>query len=45
MGRITQTKITKTTRRQKKVPSGYHKCPNCGGDGVCKNKIKRTRKN
>lgn len=42
MGKITQ--IKRTTRRQKKVPSGYHKCPNCGGDGVCKNKIKRRGK-
>ena len=45
MGRITQTKITKvTTKRQKKVPNGYHKCPNCGGDGVCKNITKQRGK-
>lgn len=40
MGRITQTKKTTTTKRTKKVPSGYHKCKTCGGDGVCKNKKK-----
>lgn len=42
MGRITQVKRT-TTRRTKKVPSGYHKCPNCGGDGICKDRTKRKR--
>lgn len=39
MGRVVQTKKT-TTRRVKKVPSGYHKCRTCGGDGVCKNRTK-----
>lgn len=38
MGRIVQYKKTTTKTRVKKVPSGYHKCPNCGGDGICKNK-------
>ena len=42
MGKITQ--IKKTTSRQTNIPSGYHKCPNCGGDGVCKIKTKRKRK-
>ena len=42
MGRITQIKRT-TTKRIKKIPSGYHKCPNCGGDGVCKNKTGKGR--
>ena len=37
MGRIVQSKTTKTRSRKKKMPEGYHKCPNCGGDGVCKN--------
>ena len=41
MGKITQ--IKRTTRRVKKIPNGYHKCPNCGGDGVCKNKAKRGK--
>lgn len=45
MAKIIQTYKKTTTKRQKKVPSGYHKCPNCGGDGVCKNKIKRKTKN
>lgn len=45
MGRITQIKTTKVTKRVKKIPSGYHKCPNCGGDGVCKNITKTKRKN
>lgn len=39
MGRIIQ--IKRTTKRIKKIPNGYHKCPNCRGDGVCKNKSKR----
>lgn len=42
MGRVTQIKRT-TTKRVAKIPNGYHKCPNCGGDGVCKNKIKRRK--
>lgn len=45
MGRIIQTfrrTTVVTTRRAKKVPAGYHRCPNCGGDGICKNQ-KRTR--
>lgn len=37
MGKITYTKKT-TIQKVKKIPSGYHKCPNCGGDGICKNK-------
>ena len=41
MGRVTQ--IKRTTTRVKKIPSGYHRCPNCGGDGVCKNSTKRKR--
>ena len=43
MGRITQT--TKVTKRVQKVPKGYHKCPNCGGDGVCKTIAQSKRKN
>lgn len=35
MGKVTQIKKT-TIKRQKKIPNGYHKCPNCGGDGICK---------
>lgn len=43
MGKITQTyKVTKTTKRMPKIPTGYHKCPNCGGDGVCKNRRKSS---
>lgn len=46
MGRIVQ-KVTKTTttttKRVKKVPEGYHKCSNCGGDGVCKNQTRRKK--
>lgn len=39
MGKIIQNYTKKTTtKRVAKVPSGYHKCPNCGGDGVCKNR-------
>ena len=44
MGKVVQvhSHSTKTTtKRVKKVPSGYHRCPNCGGDGICKNKKKR----
>ena len=40
MGKVTQTYRKTTTKRVRKVPTGYHKCPNCGGDGVCKNKLK-----
>ena len=44
MGKITQSHTKTTTiTRAKKVPNGYHKCPNCGGDGVCKNKTLRKR--
>lgn len=39
MGKIIQTR--KITKRVKKIPSGYHKCPNCGGDGVCKNRKRK----
>lgn len=45
MGRIIQTYKKTVTKRVKKIPSGYHKCPNCGGDGVCKNITKSKRKN
>ena len=44
MGRITQTYRKTVTKRIKKIPAGYHKCPNCGGDGVCKNKTQRRKK-
>ena len=40
MGKVTYTKKT-TVKTVKKIPSGYHKCPNCGGDGVCKNRSKK----
>ena len=44
MGRVVQTKSTRS--RKKKIPEGYHKCPNCGGDGVCKklDNMKRRKK-
>ena len=28
--------------RQKKVPAGYSRCKNCGGDGIVRNK--KTKK-
>ena len=44
MGKIIQTHTKTTTKtRVKKIPNGYHKCSNCGGDGVCKNKTLRKR--
>jgi len=42
MAKVTQVKRS-ITRRVPKIPSGYHKCYNCGGDGICKNKTKRKR--
>lgn len=47
MGKIIQRyKRTITIRKMGTiVPKGYHKCPNCGGDGICKTQTKKARKN
>lgn len=41
MARVKQT-VTKRTRT-KKVPTGYKKCRNCGGDGIVRNRKKKGK--
>lgn len=41
---MAKVKITRTKTRTKKVPSGYQKCRNCGGDGITRIKGKSGSK-
>lgn len=45
MAKVRQSyKKTTTTRRVKKSRKGTHVCPNCGGDGICRNLRNQKRK-